>query len=59
MTAQRLLFLIVAILIGTGIYLSGFKQVHWFSYLPAVLLLFAGLTGICPTLLVLKKLGFK
>jgi len=59
MTAQQLLFLIVAILISAGIYLSGYSQVHWFSYLPAALLLLAGLTGICPTLLVLKKLGFK
>ena len=44
---MRLFFLIFAILIGIGIWLSGYKAVHWFSYLPPAFLLFAAITGIC------------
>lgn len=59
MTAQRMLFLVMAILISAGIYLSGYKSVHWLLYLPAAALLFAAITGICPGLMLFKKLGFK
>lgn len=59
MTAQRMLFFTVAALLFAGIGLSGWSQVHWFLYLPAVMLVFAGLTGICPGLMLYKKLGFK
>ncbi len=59
MTAQRMLFLTIAGLLGAGIFLSGWDQVHWLLYLPVVMLVFAGLTGICPGLLLLKKMGFK
>lgn len=58
MTAQRMLFLTMAALIYIGIYLSG-HNVHWFLYVPVAALLFAGLTGICPGMMLFKKMGFK
>lgn len=59
MSAQRMLFLTVAILISVGIWLTGFNQVHWLLYVPVAALTFAGLTGICPGLILYKKLGAK
>ena len=59
MTAQRMLFLSMAILISLGIYLTGYTSVHWVLYIPAIALLFAAVTGICPGLMLFKKLGFK
>ena len=59
MSALRMLFLTVAVLISVGIFLTGYKNVHWFLYVPVAAMLFAGLTGICPGLMLWKKLGFK
>lgn len=59
MSALRMLFLTFAAIISIGIWLTGYKNVHWFLYVPVVALLFAGLTGICPGLMLWKKLGFK
>jgi hypothetical protein len=59
MSAQRMLFLTVAVLYGVGIFLSGWQQVHWFLYLPTVMLVFAGITGICPGLMLYQKMGLK
>ena len=59
MSAIRMTFILVAALILVGIWLTGFQNVHWFLYLPPVVLLFAGITGICPSFMIFKKLGFK
>lgn len=59
MSAQRMLFLTISIMIFLGIWLSGYDKVHWLLYIPAVFLMFAGLTGICPGLLILRRIGFK
>lgn len=59
MSALRVLFLVVAAVITLGIWLTGFNVVHWVLYLPAAFLAFAGITGICPGLMILKKLGLK
>ena len=59
MSAQRMLFLFMAVLITLGIWLTGFDKVHWLLYVPPVFLLFAAVTGICPGLIIFKKLGFK
>lgn len=59
MTAWRMQFLSLSILIFAGIYLTGFENVHWLLYLPAAGLLLAGITGICPGHLLWKKFGFK
>jgi hypothetical protein len=59
MTALRMQFLSIAVVVFIGILLTGFEKVHWFLYLPVAVFLFAGVTGICPGLLLWKKLGFK
>ena len=59
MSAIRMTFILVAALIVIGIWLSGFQNVHWFLYLPPAALLFAGITGLCPSFAIFKKLGFK
>lgn len=47
-TAMRFFFLVVSSVIWLGIALTGFKTVHWVLYIPAVFLLFAAVTAICP-----------
>jgi hypothetical protein len=59
MTAQRMLFLTMAVVIFVGIWLTGFDKAHWFLYVPVVMLTFAGVTGICPGMMFWKKMGFK
>ena len=59
MSAVRMVFILVAILIGVGIWLTGYQNVHWFLYLPPAALLFAGITGICPSFMIFRKMGFK
>ena len=59
MSAQRMLFFTVAAILFAGIGLTGWSAVHWLLYLPAGMLVFAGLTGICPGLIVFQKIGFK
>lgn len=59
MAAERMLFLTVAVLVLTGIWLTGWQQAHWLLYGLAGLLTFAGVTGICPGLMLYRKLGFK
>ena len=59
MSAQRMLFLTMAVIILGGIWLTGFAQAHWFLYVPVAALAFAGVTGVCPGMTLFKKLGFK
>jgi hypothetical protein len=49
----------MSVLILVGIWLTGFKAVHWFMYVPPAVLIFAGVTGICPGLMLFRKLGMK
>ncbi len=58
-TAQRVFFLVLALIIYLGIFLTGYNNVHWFAYVPVALLLFAFLTGFCPGLKILKAIGLK
>jgi len=41
-------FLLMSLFIWGGIWLTGFAVVHWLLYIPAVFLLIAAVTGICP-----------
>ena len=59
MSAIRVQFLFISIIIFLGIWLTGFDKVHWLLYLPAVFLALAGITGICPGLIIFTKLGLK
>ncbi len=58
-TALRVQFIIVALLVYLGIFLSGYTNVHWFLYVPVVALIFAGITGFCPGLRILRAIGLK
>jgi hypothetical protein len=55
-TAIRLFFFILGMVIWLGIWLTGFSTVHWLLYIPAIAMIFAAITGICPGLMISKKL---
>ena len=59
MIAQRMTYLTIALVIGTGILLTGFDRVSWVLYIPFGFLLFAGITGICPGFIFWKKCGLR
>jgi hypothetical protein len=46
MSALRMQFFFLALIIFIGISLTGFNRVHWFLYVPVVILVFSGSTGI-------------
>ncbi len=54
--ALRLFLFLIAAIISLGIYLTGYNIAHWVLYLPALFLLFASITGICPGIFVMKKI---
>jgi hypothetical protein len=54
--AQRLFFLVSGAIIWLGIGLTGFADVHWLLYVPAVFFAFAVVTGVCPGLIVSRWL---
>lgn len=56
--ALRMTFILIGLIIFLGIWLTGFILVHWVLFLPAVFLIFAGATGICPSLII-NKMIFK
>jgi len=44
---MRLVFVMMAVLIWVGILLTGFGNVHWFMYIPAIGATVAAVTGLC------------
>ncbi len=54
--ALRMTFVFMSAIIWLGIWLTGFGVVHWVLFIPAFFLAFAGVTGICPGLIVNKML---
>jgi hypothetical protein len=54
--ALRMTFLVTGLVIWLGIWLTGFSAAHWVLYIPAIALVFAGTTGICPGLITSKML---
>ncbi len=59
MKALNMQFFTIALVVLVGIWITGFENVHWFTYVPVGLLSFAGITGICPGLWFWKKVGLK
>lgn len=53
--AMRVWFAAFAILILIGIYLTGFAVVHWLLYVPAAGFVFAAISGICPSQILMSK----
>ncbi|QHT69662.1 DUF2892 domain-containing protein [Rhodocytophaga rosea] len=54
--SMRIFFAFMSAMLWTGIYFTGFSVVNWLLYLPAAVSLFAAITGICPSLMVITKL---
>jgi hypothetical protein len=54
--ALRVTFILIGMFISLGIWLTGIDVVHWLLFLPAAFLIFAGITGICPSLIINKKI---
>ena len=54
--ALRLTFLLIGMFICLGIWLTGLNVAHWLLFFPAVFLMFAGITGICPSLIINKMI---
>lgn len=54
--SMRAFFLFLAAVIWLGIWLTGFGVVHWVSYVPAVVLVVAAITGICPGMHFMKAI---
>ena len=52
----RLFLFNLAVFIMIAIWLSGFQNVHWFSYAVPAFLVFAAATGFCPGLFISKKM---
>ena len=59
MTAQRMMFFTAATVISLGIFLTGWEKVHWLLFIPPLGFLISGITGICPPIVLYKKLGFR
>ncbi len=54
--AVRFFFLNTAVLSSIAIWLSGYNQVHWLMYALPVFFFFAAATGICPGMIIAKKI---
>jgi uncharacterized membrane protein YjdF len=52
----RVFLLNLAVIIMIAVGLSGFDNVHWFSYVLPSFLVMAAVTGFCPGLLISKKM---
>ena len=58
---MRLWFIGPMLMLWGGLYLTGFSEVHWLIYVPAVMSVFALISGKCPGMflirVILEKLG--
>ncbi len=54
--AVRFFFFNTSVVASIAIWLSGVGNVHWFSYAIPGFFLIAALTGICPGMIMAKKL---
>ncbi|MHA4809537.1 hypothetical protein ACX0G9_15600 [Flavitalea flava] len=54
--SMRLWFAIMGAILWAGIYFTGFSKVNWLVYLPAAGLVFAGISGVCPSQMLLFKI---
>ena len=56
---MRLFLFVVGAVIWGGIFLTGFKVVHWLLYIPAIFFIFAAVTGICPGMFITRTITGK
>ncbi|MGR8929032.1 MAG: hypothetical protein ACU836_00225 [Gammaproteobacteria bacterium] len=53
---MRFFFAVSGTIIWLGIGLTGFSIAHWLLYVPAVFFYVAALTGICPGIILARRL---
>ena len=53
---MRIWFMLVGIILWAGIYFSGFANVNWLIYVPAIGFIFGAVTGLCLSLTAIAKL---
>jgi hypothetical protein len=58
-SANRMTYLSVALVVALGNTLTGWSNVHWLLYIPPIALSLAAITGVCPFKIGFVKLGFK
>ncbi len=46
---MRVWFAFFGSIIWLGVYLTGFSNVHWLLFIPPAGMIFAAITGICPS----------
>lgn len=54
--SMQFFFFFAGTVIWAGIWLTGFSNAHWLLYVPAILLYFAAITGICPALILSRHI---
>lgn len=54
--SMRFFFFFAGTVIWAGIWLTGFSNTHWLLNVPAILLYFAAVTGICPVLILSRHI---
>ena len=52
----RTFLLAASALLWLGIWHTGFSVASWIFYLPAVMFVFAAATGICPSVILIRKI---
>lgn len=58
--AMRIWYAFFGLVIWLGIFLTGFSKVHWLMYIPGAGLIFAAITGFCPSqFAIFRLLGSK
>ncbi len=58
MSAIRVTLIFASAFLWLGFYLSNW-QIHWITYIPAIMLAVAGIVGFCPSTWFFGKIGFK
>jgi len=53
---MRIWFALFGIILWFGIYLTGFSVVHWILYVPSAGFIFAAVTGICPSQMMVSSI---
>jgi hypothetical protein len=56
---MRVFLALSGAMIWLGIWLTGFSQTHWLLYLPAIGFSLAAMTGLCPGMMIARRLTGK
>jgi hypothetical protein len=57
-SANRMTYLSVALVVTIGNTLTGWENISWLLYVPPIALTLAAITGVCPFKIGFVKLGF-